>query len=84
VPDWPVLLLRDAERYLSRLPADGRTRIVDALDAIARDPLRGKPLHGEARRSLRVGGWRILYRVDEGAHRCVVTAIGPRGDVYKD
>lgn len=30
-----------------------------------------------------VGGWRILYEVDETQRTVTVYEIGPRGDVYK-
>jgi len=31
-----------------------------------------------------VGGWRILYKIDEGTKEVRIYNIRPRGDVYKD
>jgi mRNA interferase RelE/StbE len=31
----------------------------------------------------KVGGWRIMYEVDEARKLVIVYEIGPRGDVYK-
>jgi mRNA-degrading endonuclease RelE of RelBE toxin-antitoxin system len=47
------------------------------------DPALGKRLHGElgGRRSLRVGGYRILYRYSEGL--TIVTRIRKRDVVYR-
>jgi mRNA interferase RelE/StbE len=31
----------------------------------------------------KVGGWRIMYEIDEAKKIVIVYEIGPRGDVYK-
>ena len=68
---------------MARLAPDEQARVVAALEVLHSEPLAGKPLRGQPRRSIRVGGLRIIYRLDNHAQRCVITAIGPRGDVYK-
>jgi mRNA interferase RelE/StbE len=58
-----------------------------ALRALAIDPFgRGtKPLTNLAgERAMRVGGWRIIYSVDESSPEVHVDSIGPRGQVYRD
>jgi hypothetical protein len=47
-PDWQVVLLRDARRYVDRLPSSEQTRILDALAEVERAPFAApvKPLHG--------------------------------------
>ncbi len=83
--DWRVVILRPARRYLERLTRRDRERILEALDKLQQDPARApvKPLEGRPEWSLRVGGRRVLLRVDRSARVLVVTEIAPRGDVYK-
>jgi mRNA interferase RelE/StbE len=85
VPEWQVILLRPARRYLERLSEADQRRILDALEELRIDPMSApvKPLRGRPEWSLRIGGWRALLRVDREARLIVVTRLGPRGDVYK-
>lgn len=90
-------LRRDARARLERHPAPrGATvprqaarqeqdRILDALAQLEHDPfaMQVKPLQGRPEWSLRVGGYRVLLRIERDEHRLVVTRIGPRGDVHK-
>ncbi len=57
------------------------------LEQVPTDPFGPftKPLTGAGgRRSARVGDWRIVFSVDTGAEIVSVSAIGPRGRVYRD
>ncbi|MBI2756335.1 MAG: type II toxin-antitoxin system RelE/ParE family toxin [Chloroflexi bacterium] len=83
---YTVRLARQAERYLERLPQDVQRRMLERLGQLAHDPygVNTKPLQGAlGRRSSRVGGWRILFRVDEEASEVDVSDIGPRGQIYR-
>ncbi len=83
--EWRLTILRPARRYLERLTDDEREPIFAALIELQRDPLHGavKPLRGRPEWSLRVGGYRVLLRVDREQRVLVVTRVGPRGDTYK-
>jgi mRNA interferase RelE/StbE len=84
---YEVRIARQAERYLHRLPRNAQQRILLRLRQIGDDPHgpHTKPLHGlSGRRAARVGGWRIIFAVDEEHHTVDVSVIGPRGDVYRD
>jgi mRNA interferase RelE/StbE len=85
VPEWRIVLLRPARRYLEKLPSTEQERVPDALAALGEDPFGGdvKPLKGRPEWSLRVGELRALLRVDRDEQTIVVTLIAPRGDVYK-
>ncbi len=85
MPEWGVILLREARRYLERLPSAEQERVIDALARLEQDPfaLPVKPLQGRPEWSLRVGEYLILLRVERAERRLVVTRIGPRGDIYK-
>lgn len=79
------ILLKAAERYLSRMQPDDQVRIVKALDTLVSDD-RGldiKQLKGRPELRLRVGKYRILFVEDSENQVYVVTAINSRGDVYK-
>ena len=81
-----VRLSKDAARYLERLRREDQGRIVRRLEQIAADPTgpHSKPLtNARGFRSGRVGGWRILFVVDEPEQAILVTDIGPRGQVYR-
>ncbi|MBI4491454.1 MAG: type II toxin-antitoxin system RelE/ParE family toxin [Chloroflexi bacterium] len=82
---YQVRIARQAERYLQRLPRPIQERMLRRLQQIAEDPYgpHTKPLEGlSGRRAARVGGWRIIFAVDDEARRVDVSDIGPRGDVY--
>ena len=83
--EWRVILLRPVRRYLEKLPYDDRKRILDRLQAFLEDPVAVpvKRLKGRPERTLRVGDYRILFRVDEQSKLIVVTRVGPRGDIYR-
>jgi mRNA interferase RelE/StbE len=82
---WRLVLLRPARNYLQRLPVRDRDSILDALEALVKDPGAApvKKLKGRPEWSLRVGPWRVLLMPDPLNRVLVVTLIGPRGDVYK-
>jgi len=84
--DFEVVLRQEARRYLKRLDLVTQRRLVQALDELCSDPLKGdiRPLHGQSSVfRLRVGGYRIFFRVQFAKRVIFVEAIGPRGDVYK-
>jgi mRNA interferase RelE/StbE len=78
---------RRAANYLRRMDRESQERMADAFRRLCEDPLvRGsKPLRDSAgRRAFRVGGWRIIYFVDDENHNVHVDLIGPRGEVYRE
>ena len=79
------ILLKAAERYLSRMQPDDQVRILKALDTLVSDDreLDIKQLKGRPELRLRVGKYRILFVEDRENQVYVVTAINSRGDVYK-
>lgn len=83
---YQLHIRRSAEAYLTRLDRPTNQRITQRLAEIAQDPYgpETKALAGPSGlRSSRVGRWRIIFEVDEGAWMVNVTRIGPRGQVYR-
>jgi mRNA interferase RelE/StbE len=81
-----VSLTRAAERALVRLPRKVIERIDGHLGALADAPRPPgcKKLEGEANLyRVRVGEYRVVYRVDDRARTVDVVAIGHRRDVYR-
>jgi mRNA-degrading endonuclease RelE of RelBE toxin-antitoxin system len=57
----------------------------DALDRLASDPLKGKPLRGSLghMRSLRVGVYRLVYRFDVSSKVIIVETVRHRSEAYR-
>jgi mRNA-degrading endonuclease RelE of RelBE toxin-antitoxin system len=72
---------------LERLPAKVAVAVVEfLLDPLVENPSRvGKPLRGdlEGLHSARVGGYRVVYEIDEAAGNIDVLHIAHRADVYR-
>jgi mRNA interferase RelE/StbE len=79
-------LSADAERDLSRLSDRDASRILKAVEKVARDPfgpgLNVKRLHGVASLRLRVGDFRVIYEVDRTARDLLVLRVRARKNAY--
>jgi mRNA interferase RelE/StbE len=83
---YRVVLLRSAARELAQLPQPIRGRLTRALGTLAKDPRPpgAKLLSGPDRIwRLRVGDYRILYRIDDDIVRILVIRIRHRSDAYR-
>lgn len=85
---FAVLISKDALRQMRRMPRNSERMILAKIEEVAIDPfaphnnvtaLTGSP--GNFR--LRVGDWRVLYRLDTGARRMTVGLIRTRGAAYR-
>lgn len=72
---------------LPDLPKTIRLRVVKAInERLTVDPINlGEPLHHslKGRRRLRVGDYRVVYRVNQSERTVVITEIGHRDNIYK-
>ena len=84
-PPWRVMVTPPAEKVLKKQPEWSQTRFQERLNLLVGGPGSGgsERLTGRRDWRLRVGGFRVLYRVDEANRTIVVTTVSPRGDVYK-
>ena len=81
-PPWRVVVDHNALKSLRRLSRPDRERIVRAIDQLPSGDVR--PLQGEPGMwPLRVGGWRVRFRLDMERRRIDVTAVRARGGAYK-
>lgn len=84
---WEVVISKSAEKTLATLPKPLRERIMEAIDQLVDGPYDCgadvKPLKGRPEWRLRIGGWRVLFRVREEVIQIIVVSLSPRGDAYK-
>ena len=83
---YTVLVKKDPERIMRKLPADLRRRIQQAINALADDPRHAgvvaiKGLSSTYR--VRVGDWRIIYQVQDNVLIVLVLEVTPRGGAYR-
>ena len=83
-----VRVHRRAARALDDLPASVRDRVLDLLQVLEVDPFRVGGFDVERLRGMRgwfrarVGGYRVVYWVDEAGGVVSVERIAPRGGAY--
>jgi mRNA interferase RelE/StbE len=84
---WRVEFSEQALATLQRMPRNVKATILAKLDRLAADPSAPnnnvRVLQGEPGFRLRVGDWRVIYRLDQGRLVVVVIRIAPRGDAYR-
>jgi mRNA interferase RelE/StbE len=84
---WQVILTRQPERIIRRLPRDLLRRIDQKLLELAIDPRPEgcKKLVGyESLYRVRVGDWRITYQVEDDRLIVLILEIAPRGGAYRN
>ncbi len=80
---------KNALKFLSKLDKKSVKRIRDAIEGLTCQPPVGdiKPMQGysDGTKRLRVGAWRVIYRIgeEEAIEIVLVIEIGNRGDIYK-
>jgi mRNA interferase RelE/StbE len=82
-----VVFTRAAEKSLVRLPAARQRQIISRIEAVAADPGDRRQdvrrLAGSDLLRLRVGGFRVLFSLDDRRETMTIELIRTRGDVYK-
>jgi len=83
---WKVIILRQPEKVLHKLPQDLLKRMRSVMQKLADDPRPAgcKKLAGyDNLYRLRIGGWRVSYAVEDDQLVILVLEIAPRGDAYR-
>ncbi len=83
---YEVRLKPSAERALGKLPAQIRSRIGSRLDALETNPRPPgcEKLGGvDDLYRIRVGDYRAVHQVSDGAPLVLIVTIGHRNDVYR-
>jgi mRNA interferase RelE/StbE len=84
---YEIRLSLRTQKDLDGLGRDTRERMLQRLDALAEaphDPRFSTPLKGKSKlRKSRVGGWRIIFSVEDEIKVVAVVMIERRGQVYQ-
>ena len=82
---FSIRIKGSAARELRRIARPDRNRIVAAIDQLAETPHLGTALKGSLRglRRLRVGEYRVLYEVRDGALVVLVVRVAHRREAYR-
>ncbi|MSU71772.1 MAG: type II toxin-antitoxin system RelE/ParE family toxin [Opitutus sp.] len=84
---YTVFLAQPAQKFLSRLTdRTQRARFERVIDSLAENPRPHgcQPLHGmRGAYRVRIGGFRILYQIEDDRLIILVTDIGTRGQIYR-
>jgi mRNA interferase RelE/StbE len=83
---WQLRIEPRAERALLALPEEARRRVARRIDRLQFDPRPPGCLKLAGRDGtwrLRVGDYRILYRIEDAVLVVLVIAVGHRRDVYR-
>jgi len=75
----------EASAIIKKLHPTVKTAVRAGITEIMKDRLDGRELQLELKgfRSLRVGKYRIIYRINEEASCVEIHYVGPRRDVYE-
>jgi len=84
---FELIVANPAKKKLQKLDRALQGRMVARLEQLCAEPL-SSPLSdwvegASGLRKTRVGGWRILFRVDTERRAVEVEAIRPRGEAYR-
>ncbi len=81
---YEIFVLSSAQKDLNRLEAAVFARLLKKIRALSKEarPPGCLKLTGEGGYRLRVGDYRLLYRIDDAAKRIYVYRIKHRKDVY--
>jgi mRNA interferase RelE/StbE len=84
---YAIAYTKQAAKSLQRMPRNMAQLIREKLEIIAVDPYADHPnankLQGREGYRLRVGDWRVIYKIQNEQLIIVVLKIASRGEIYK-
>lgn len=82
---YNVFFHRDFEKEIKKIPKKDVLRILDAIAGLARNPFPSgaKKLSGSDAHRIRIGTYRVVYRVEGGELIVYVLKVAHRKDVYR-
>jgi len=86
VPDYTVVFARSARKELQNLDPQVARRILKAIEALVANPRPSGVVKLEGARDLwrvRVGEWRVVYRISDRDRLVDVIAVRHRRDAYR-
>jgi mRNA interferase RelE/StbE len=82
---YKVELTPAAKRDVRKLPSHVQKQVLDAIEALGREPRPqgSRKLTGADLYRVRVGEYRVIYEIDDGRSEVRVVKVGDRRDVYR-
>jgi len=82
---YKIVIKRSAAKEIEKIPKAHRKRIVSKIEGLSTEPRPPgvKKLSGEEKYRIRLGEYRILYRIDDSIITITVVKVGNRKDVYR-
>jgi mRNA interferase RelE/StbE len=82
---YRIILPKLVQKQLDRLPDEIVKRILARLVGLETNPRPSdvKKLKGRDAWRIRVGDYRVIYKIHDGELQVLVVTIGHRGDVYR-
>jgi len=85
--DYKLSFSKTALKNLLKIPANKRKAILEKLQQLKLNPYKEnnniKKLVGHDGYRLRVGDYRVIYRIDKGKLEILVINVDVRGEIYK-
>ena len=86
MPGFAITLARSARKELQSLPIDVAERLLKKIELLAVNarPAGSKKLSGSTNLwRLRVGDYRVIYKIDYSGHKVDVVIVRHRREVYR-
>lgn len=82
---YKIQVKKSAEKELREIPKDELLKILDKIKSLSDDPhpIGSIKLTNQEKFRLRVGNYRILYKVEENILTLFVIKVGHRKNVYR-
>ena len=83
--NYSVQIKQSAAKELAGIGGSDRLRTIRAIDGLAQNPFKGSALKGDLRglRRIRVGGYRVVYEIQNDVLVVLVVRVAHRRDAYR-
>ncbi len=81
---YQLVIDRYAQKQLGKIPPPHFNRIIKAIDELADNPrpVGYKKLRGRPGYRIRIGDYRVIYKIEDKIFTVFVVEIGNRKDIY--
>ncbi len=83
---YDIQIKRKAQKSLAKIPEPFQENIITAIQSLATNPhpQNSKKLQGRPAYRIRIGQYRVIYEIDDGALTILVINVGHRKNIYKN